>query len=144
MRHSRANGTSANSPASWAAASPYDASGISGIASISRMASGYDISRRRSPFLSLPASSTAAMIASITPSPRWRSRSPNRAKSDSRAPARTLPSLQITAWPSPPAGRTPPVPRTGEHGPGHDSHVTTEAETSDPQHDSPRRRPGHL
>jgi len=38
--HSRANGTSASSPASLPRASQYDASGIRVIASISRMTSG--------------------------------------------------------------------------------------------------------
>ena len=95
--HSRANGTSASSPATRASASPYEASGISDIASISRMASGYDMIRRRPRFLSRPASSVAATMASITPSPRWRSSSPSRARSGSHPPARTLPSLRTTA-----------------------------------------------
>jgi hypothetical protein len=70
MCHSRANGTSASSPARRASASQHDASGISVIAIISRMTSGYDISRRRSRGLSRPFSSSASTMASITPSPR--------------------------------------------------------------------------
>ena len=91
--HSRANGTSASSPASRASASQYEASGIRVIASISRMTSGYDMIRRRCRFLSRPCSSAAATISSITPSPRWRSSSPSRTKSGSHPSARTLPSL---------------------------------------------------
>ena len=68
--HSSANGTSASSPASRASASQYDASGISVIAIISRMTSGYDISRRRCRFFSRPFAIAAATIASITPPPR--------------------------------------------------------------------------
>ena len=52
--HSRANGMSASSPASRASASQYDASGISVIAIISRMTSGYDMIRRRCRGLSRP------------------------------------------------------------------------------------------
>jgi hypothetical protein len=97
MCHSRANGTSASSPATWARASQYEAPGIRTIASISRMTSGYDMIRRRSRFLSRPASSAAPAMASITPSPRWRSSSPSRAKSGSHPPASTDPSRRITA-----------------------------------------------
>ncbi len=94
---SRANGTSASSPASRASASPYDPSGISVIASISRMTSGYDMIRRRCRCLSRPCSSAAAVISSITPSPRCRSSSPSRTKSGSHPPASTEPSLRTTA-----------------------------------------------
>ena len=65
--HSRANGTSASSPASD---SQYEASGIKAIAIISRMTSGYDMIRRRFRFLSWPCSSAASTTASITPPPR--------------------------------------------------------------------------
>ncbi len=68
--HSRADGTSASSPASLASDSQYEASGVRAIAIISRMTSGYDISRRRCRFFSRPRSSAAATISSITPSPR--------------------------------------------------------------------------
>ena len=75
----------------------YDPSGISVIASISRMTSGYDMIRRRCRCLSRPCSSAAAVISSITPSPRCRSSSPSRTKSGSHPPASTEPSLRTTA-----------------------------------------------
>jgi hypothetical protein len=53
--------------------------------------------RRRVRFLSRPASSVASTMVSITPSPRWRSSSPSRAKSGSHPPASTDPSLRTTA-----------------------------------------------
>jgi hypothetical protein len=65
-----ANGTSASSPATRASASQYEASGISVIASISRMTSGYDMIRRRCRCRSRPASSAADTISSITSPPR--------------------------------------------------------------------------
>jgi hypothetical protein len=95
--HSRANGTSASSPASRASASQYDPSGISVIASISRMTSGYDMIRRRCRCRIRPCSTAAATISSIIPSPRWRSSSPSRTKSGSQPSARTLPSRRISA-----------------------------------------------
>ena len=95
--HSRANGTSASTPASLASDSQYEASGIRAIASISRMTSGYDMIRRRCRLLSRPSSSAASTIASMTPSPRWRSSSPSRTKSGSHPSASTVPSRRITA-----------------------------------------------
>ena len=68
--HSRANGTSASSPARRASASQYDPSGIRVIAIISRITSGYDMIRRRSRFLSRPSAIAASATDSITPSPR--------------------------------------------------------------------------
>ena len=95
--HSRANGTSASSPARRASDSQYDPSGIRVIAIISRITSGYDMIRRRSRLLSRPFSSAASTITSITPSPRWRSSSPSRTRSGSHASASTLPSRRTTA-----------------------------------------------
>ena len=95
--HSRANGMSASSPASLASDSQYEASGVRVIASISRMTSGYDMIRRRCRLFSRPFSNPASTIASITPSPRWRSSSPSRTKSGSQPSASTLPSLRTTA-----------------------------------------------
>ena len=68
--HSRANGTSASSPARRASASQHDPSGIRVIAIISRITSGYDMIRRRSRFLSRPSAIAASATDSITPSPR--------------------------------------------------------------------------
>ncbi len=95
--HSRANGTSASSPARRASDSQYDPSGVRVIAIISRMTSGYDMIRRRCRFLSRPFAIAASAIASITPSPRCRSSSPSRTKSGSHPPASTRPSRRTTA-----------------------------------------------
>ena len=95
--HSRVNGMSASSPATLRRASPYDASGISVIASISRMTSGYDIRRRRCRGFSRPSAAAASTAASITPSPRCRSSSPSRTRSGSHASASTVPSLRTAA-----------------------------------------------
>ena len=117
--HSRANGTSASSPARRASDSQYDPSGVRVIAIISRMTSGYDMIRRRCRFLSRPFAIAASAIASITPSPRCRSSSPSRTRSGSQASASTVPSRRTTAGAvttgrqntasSPAAGTAPPA-----------------------------------
>ena len=66
----------ASSPASAAITPQYGSWGMRVIAIISRMTSGYDSSRRRC--LGRPAATAASTMASITPSPRWRSISPSR------------------------------------------------------------------
>ena len=88
---------SASSPASRASASQYDASGISPVASISRMTSGYDMIRRRCRGLSRPCATAASTAASIAPSPRWASSSPSRTRSGSHASASTVPSRRMIA-----------------------------------------------
>ena len=81
-----------SSPASRGNASQYDASGISVIAIISRMTSGYDMIRRRRRRGSRPAARAADTISSITPPPRQASSSPRRIRSGGHAPASTVPS----------------------------------------------------
>ena len=94
--HSRTHGTSARCPASWRAASAYPAPGISVIATVTRMTSGTDISRRRCGAGTRPPATAASAIVSITPSPIWRSSSPSRTKSGSHPPASTVPSRRAT------------------------------------------------
>ena len=88
---------SASSPARLASASRYEAPGISVIAIISRMTSGYDMIRRRCRSFSRPSAIAAPTAASIIPSPRWRSSSPSRTRSGSHASASTVPSRRTTA-----------------------------------------------
>ena len=105
------------------------------------MTSGYDIRRRRSRRFSRPFSKAASTMASITPSPRWRSNSPSRTKSGSQPPAGILPSLRATAG-AVTTGRqnTASSPAAGPASAGN-YHPAVNTQVTGPYHDRSRRRP---
>src|SRR5215470_7737674 len=98
--------------------------------------------RRRCRRFSRPCSSAASAIASITPSPRWRSSSPSRTKSGSHPSALTVPSLRSRAG----AGHH----RVAEHrhlarrrhpGPRRQRIPAARTQVTSPDHQRPGRRP---